>query len=87
LTWSERITHEDEEGFKHVEEVTRIGFVSGFEGLSEDLNHKGKKALKGFLKFRSEKIPEAVLFGLTMSALSSMSIYWAIVPRHLATSV
>jgi hypothetical protein len=83
---SERITHENEEGFKHVEEMTRIGLISGFEGLSEDPNHKGKEVLERFLRSRSEKIPGAVLFGLTMSALSSMSIYWAIVPRHLATS-
>jgi hypothetical protein len=44
------ITYENEECFKHVEKVTRIGLVSGLEGLSEDLYHKGKKALKRFLR-------------------------------------
>lgn len=51
-----RITHEYKEGFKHVKEVTRIGLISSLESLSKNLDHKGKEALKRFLRSRSEKI-------------------------------
>ena|SRR5712671_3118954 len=63
--WSlrRRITHENKEGFKHVKEVTRVGLVSSIKSLSKNLDHKGKKALERFLRFLSERIQKAVLFG------------------------
>ena len=79
------ITHENEKGFKHIEEMARIGFVPCLKRLSEDLNHEWKKALEGFLLSKLEKDKTECPLKLTMSALSSVSMYWAIVPRDLAT--
>ncbi len=79
------ITHENEKGFKHIEEMARIGFVSCLKRLSEDLNHEWKEALEGFLLSKLEKDKTECPLKLTMSALSSVSIYWAMVPRDLAT--
>ena len=45
-----RITHENKEGFKHVEEVTRVGLISSLESLSKNLDHKRKKVLERFLR-------------------------------------
>jgi hypothetical protein len=42
-------THEDEQCFKHVEEVARIGLVPCLERLCEDLDHGRKEVLEGFL--------------------------------------
>jgi hypothetical protein len=44
-----RMTHENKEGFKHVEEVSRVGLVSSLESLSKNLDHKRKKVLERFL--------------------------------------
>jgi len=43
------ITHENEKGFKHIEEVPRISLVSYLKCSSDDLNHERKKILEGFL--------------------------------------
>jgi hypothetical protein len=45
-----RITHKNQEGFKHVKEVTRVGLVYSLESLGKDLDHEGKKALERFLR-------------------------------------
>lgn len=79
------ITHEDEQRFKHVEEVARTGLVPCLERLSEDLDHERKKVLEGFLIPGLEEYKKRSPLALTMSALSSVSMYWAIVPRDLAT--
>ena len=44
------ITHENKEGFKYVEEVTRVGLISSLESLSKNLDHKREKALERFLR-------------------------------------
>lgn len=79
------ITHEDEQCFKHVEKVARTGLVPCLERLSEDLDHERKKVLEGFLTPELDGYEKGSLLALTMSALSSVSMYWAIVPRDLAT--
>jgi hypothetical protein len=50
------ITHENEKGFKHIEEVPRISLVSYLKCLSEDLNHERKKILEGFLDIMIREI-------------------------------
>lgn len=77
------ITHENEQRLKHVKEVARTGLVPCLEGLSENLYHERKKVLEGFLTPKLEGYKKGHALALTMSALSSVSMYWAIVPRDL----
>ena len=79
------ITHENEQRLKHVEEVARIGLVPCLERLCENLYHERKKVLEGFLTPELEGYKKGHTLALTMSALSSVSMYWAIVPRDLVT--